>query len=184
LNFLCLEFINSNSQWNIDHEPYHDPIQDEKWIHDFLTKWQLTFTPLLTEQQLKEFILLRSLLYKSLNALCNGDEISETNLREINRYLSLAKLNSKLIRENKKYKIISNPVVKDWNYVLSSITASFAQLISGPEINRIRECDNPECKWFFYDESKNSSRRWCCNTCASLMKVRRFRQLKRSQDKI
>lgn len=175
MDFLCFDFINSNSQWRITHDP-HDPFQDEQWVNDLLDKWQLKVSPSLTRQQLESLISLRSLLAESLGAICKGEVIPEAQFQEINHYLSLTKLNYQLIKENERYKTVPNPVVRDWNYVLSSITASFAQLISGPEVNRIRQCENPQCKWFFYDESKNYSRRWCGNTCASLMKVRRFRE--------
>ncbi|TMC65135.1 MAG: CGNR zinc finger domain-containing protein [Chloroflexota bacterium] len=36
-------------------------------------------------------------------------------------------------------------------------------------------CENPDCRWVYYDESANQNRRWCEDSCANLMRVRRFR---------
>jgi predicted RNA-binding Zn ribbon-like protein len=41
---------------------------------------------------------------------------------------------------------------------------------------RLRLCGSPECRWAFYDRSKNHSSRWCSMTsCGNREKARRFR---------
>jgi predicted RNA-binding Zn ribbon-like protein len=41
----------------------------------------------------------------------------------------------------------------------------------------IRKCENPECILFFYDTSKNHSRRWCSmELCGNRSKVAAFRE--------
>lgn len=44
----------------------------------------------------------------------------------------------------------------------------------------IRECEGPECGWFFLDESRNRRRRWCSmESCGNRAKARRFYRKKR-----
>ncbi|WP_442913751.1 CGNR zinc finger domain-containing protein [Lacrimispora sp.] len=57
-----------------------------------------------------------------------------------------------------------------------SAAASFSTLISSEAVNHLKTCQNPECGWFFLDESKRENRKWCSDTCATLMKDRRFRE--------
>jgi predicted RNA-binding Zn ribbon-like protein len=42
---------------------------------------------------------------------------------------------------------------------------------------RIRVCRNPECRWAFFDQSRNRARMWCAMAeCGNKMKARRFRR--------
>src|ERR687888_470126 len=50
-----------------------------------------------------------------------------------------------------------------------------AELLVGPELERVRECAAGDCRWLFLDTSKNRSRRWCdMKSCGNRAKVRRF----------
>ena len=61
--------------------------------------------------------------------------------------------------------------------MLAAIVGSFAEILAFGEPERIKICQNPDCLWIFYDNSKNHSRKWCENAtgCGNLIKVRRFR---------
>jgi len=50
-----------------------------------------------------------------------------------------------------------------------------------PGGSRLKDCPTPEgCGWFFQDQSKNNSRRWCnMKTCGNTAKVNRFNAKKR-----
>ena len=51
-------------------------------------------------------------------------------------------------------------------------------LLTSPELARVKAC--PGCGWFFLDETKNGSRRWCSmRMCGSLAKARRYYRRKR-----
>lgn len=73
------------------------------------------------------------------------------------------------------------PVEGGWPAVWQRIVALFCETLATYEPRRIRKCGNPACGWVVYDASKNASRRWCCNTCASLMKARRFRRRRQGE---
>ena len=56
------------------------------------------------------------------------------------------------------------------------LAQSAFDLLTGETMQRLRSCDNPECRWLFLDTSKNHTRRWCdMKLCGNRMKARRFK---------
>jgi predicted RNA-binding Zn ribbon-like protein len=56
--------------------------------------------------------------------------------------------------------------------LLLPIAKSVSELLRGGNSAYIRSCSNPNCILFFYDTSKNHSRRWCnMDTCGNRVKV-------------
>jgi predicted RNA-binding Zn ribbon-like protein len=54
-------------------------------------------------------------------------------------------------------------------------------LLTGQELERLRECAAGDCGWLFLDRSKNRSRRWCDMTvCGNRDKARRHRARRRA----
>ena len=63
---------------------------------------------------------------------------------------------------------------------LGSIALSAAELLTSPEIARVRACGGESCGWLFLDTSRNRSRQWCdMRDCGNVAKVRRFRDRQR-----
>jgi predicted RNA-binding Zn ribbon-like protein len=51
-----------------------------------------------------------------------------------------------------------------------------ARLLTSPLLGRVRACAAADCGWWFLDDTKNASRRWCdMKICGNRDKVRRFR---------
>lgn len=64
------------------------------------------------------------------------------------------------------------------------MAAAYADMLAAGGAERLRVCDNPDCKWIYYDETKNRSKRYCDDkACGNLLKVRRFRERARQQPK-
>lgn len=173
MNLVCLDLI--NTEWALTHPPDRELLNDPKWVHDFLVKWGLPQDFEVTASQGAELIELRTLLSQAATAIGLSGKPTDEQLEQLNRRLAATPLQSQLQEHGGSFSVSISPVVEDWNAVLYQITASFADLLAVRDIKRLKRCDNPECQWIFFDESKNSTRRWCCNTCASLIKVRRFR---------
>ena len=67
--------------------------------------------------------------------------------------------------------------------ILYRIVKSAADLLVSAELQRLRECADPECGWLFLDFSRNHSRRWCSmESCGNRAKARRFYR-RRQQNK-
>jgi predicted RNA-binding Zn ribbon-like protein len=65
--------------------------------------------------------------------------------------------------------------------VLWPIAWSAHELLTGPEVGRLRVCANDDCHWLFLDRSKNRSRRWCAMwNCGNVEKARRHRRRHRA----
>lgn len=59
---------------------------------------------------------------------------------------------------------------------LTQIARAAAELLTSPEISRVRVCGGESCGWLFLDTSRNRSRQWCdMSDCGNVAKVRRFR---------
>ena len=172
MDFLCLEFI--NSQWYNTHKPFYEPLQDEVWVRLFCSKWDLPDMLQFPEA----FAILsevRSVLHASLTELIEKRKLSETNLGNLNAYLASTDVHNKLEAGSDGFTLRLVPEQHDINWIIFKIALSFAELISEYALERLKICSNPECDWFFYDESKSKTKKWCENTCASLIKVRKFR---------
>jgi predicted RNA-binding Zn ribbon-like protein len=65
----------------------------------------------------------------------------------------------------------------DLDRVLWEISRAAGRLVLSPRLSRVRSCAAGDCGWWFVDDTKNHSRRWCdMKICGNREKVRRFRQ--------
>ena len=65
----------------------------------------------------------------------------------------------------------------DLNRILWEIGRAAGRLVLSPRLSKIRSCAAADCGWWFTDDTKNHSRRWCdMKICGNREKVRRFRQ--------
>jgi predicted RNA-binding Zn ribbon-like protein len=61
--------------------------------------------------------------------------------------------------------------------VVWEIAHATGRLILSPRVANVRSCGAGDCGWWFLDETKNHSRRWCdMKTCGNREKLRRFRK--------
>jgi predicted RNA-binding Zn ribbon-like protein len=63
---------------------------------------------------------------------------------------------------------------------LGAIVASVAQAAARGTWSRLRICAAPDCRWAFYDSSRNGGGRWCSMAvCGNRDKTRRYRDRQR-----
>lgn len=64
------------------------------------------------------------------------------------------------------------------------IVRDAANLLTSPELTRVRICASSDCNWLFLDSSKNRSRRWCdMKSCGNRAKARRHYGRKKEENK-
>jgi predicted RNA-binding Zn ribbon-like protein len=98
----------------------------------------------------------------------------------LDRFLAGAAYRRRVTSEDSAHRLELAPLRRDWAWVLSEIASSFAEVLEG-ELERVKVCDNPECRWAFYDTTKNRRRRWCNPAeCGNVFKVREFRARQRA----
>ena len=65
---------------------------------------------------------------------------------------------------------------------LGRLTESIARELTQGRPERLRVCENPECRWIFVDTSHSGRRKWCdMRTCGNRVKVARHRQRRREE---
>ena len=64
----------------------------------------------------------------------------------------------------------------DLDRILWEIGRATGRLVLSPRLARIRSCAASDCGWWFVDDTKNRSRRWCdMKICGNREKIRRYR---------
>jgi predicted RNA-binding Zn ribbon-like protein len=174
VNSLCLEFVNSS--WYITHKTLVDPLNDAEWLMKLADKWNIKSLPSPTEVQRASLIELRSKFAKLLDKAIEGDKLTREDIEFVNNYMVNASFYRQLQDEKGTFKLCDIPESSNWNWFMAEVAASYSRLYSSAAVNSLKKCQNTECGWFFIDESKSGNRKWCDDTCATLIKVRRFRQ--------
>ena len=65
----------------------------------------------------------------------------------------------------------------DLDRVLWEVARTASRLLTSPTLARVRPCAAHDCGWWFLDDTKNGSRRWCdMKICGNREKLRRFRR--------
>jgi predicted RNA-binding Zn ribbon-like protein len=69
------------------------------------------------------------------------------------------------------------PASEGVDQALGQMLATVFRAMSDGTWNRMKACGDPDCRWAFYDGSKNRSGRWCdMASCGNRMKARAFRE--------
>ena len=93
----------------------------------------------------------------------------EEAFKEASKHLQLRWTGEKLVRELPHSSAL--PELPLWLLSLSA-----AELMTSEQMQLLRACGSPECRWLFVDTSKNHTRRWCdMKICGNRMKARRFK---------
>jgi predicted RNA-binding Zn ribbon-like protein len=130
---------------------------------------------------LKDLIAFRERLREAVLRLEGGFAPSGEFTQEVNRGLLqhplatvLRKLEGRIVRE--QLLDLKRPTDL-WMLIFEGT----ADLLSEPEIDRIRQCE--ACVVHFFDTSKKGSRRWCSmNMCGNKLKVAAYQRRKREGD--
>lgn len=173
---LFLTFVNTKS-YKKNHV-FQDPLELQSWWNEISKKFDLPIQEVPDEEERLILVTLRDFLIEQLEVIISGENLSEQASHEINELLSLNAVNYQLKKIDGTLELAVVSHSSEMNQLIQMIVLSFIELTIMSDRRRIKACANPECHWYFYDESKNSSRRWCDGTCRSLMKVRAFRKRK------
>ncbi len=121
---------------------------------------------------------LRSVLRSIVEELIEHKTISDNKLEQLNCFMT--PVTSYLVLERNDQQGFQlrteslNPASAS-----AEIARSFATLIAESDWRRLKVCANESCRWAYFDESRNRSRRWCdSKLCGNVMKVRAFRKRK------
>lgn len=178
---LSLEFMNSDWRDYRGSGRREDRLRDPEWVRQFLARWGLEVGAEPGRASLASLAALRELLWRIAGAIAADREPEAGDVEALNGVLGASQASRRLVREGAGYRLELVAPRRDWSWVAAEIAASFAGLLASRDPQRVKICNNPDCGWIFYDESKSRTRRWCDDACGNLVKVRRFRGRRRGR---
>ena len=180
LDFLNSEWGDFRGRWRVD------SLLKPEWLEKFLARWHLEADHLPTSSELDALVELRTLMRRIGASLHTGEPLND-DLEKLNQVFLAAAVIRHIQWNEGTFLLEIKPLEKNWHSVMADIAASFAEFLAFGDLQRLKICENPYCRGFFYDETKSRTKHWCTNSkCGNLWKVRRFRarQKKRTIDEV
>jgi len=184
---LCLDFANTISDRDTDLGDYSDLAswfekqeaitrEDGLQLHD-----EAAQQPDRALSVFRKAVALREAIYHVFSAVAAGSSPSEKSLRSLNRVVSEALRNLRIVQIDVGFLWQWADTVPVLEFPLWLAAHSAANLLTSEQQSRVRQCGSEDCDWLFLDRSKNRSRRWCdMGECGNREKARRARQRQRA----
>jgi predicted RNA-binding Zn ribbon-like protein len=132
------------------------------------------------ETVFRQAIRLRETLRDAVERLSAGKLVSPETVKVVNRILASRPVYRQLLQEGRGYITRLEPVSEVPLHLLVPVAESAAWLLEHGDRSLVRQCENPECVLFFYDTTKNKTRRWCSmDGCGSRAKAMAYYRRKK-----
>jgi predicted RNA-binding Zn ribbon-like protein len=140
-----------------------------KWLIDrFGADWRAR--PDEAEAGLRGATALREAMFRNFAATADGRPPTDEDMAALNAALALAPPRRRLRPGGWEIGTPDSSV----SVLLAPTLWSAADLLVRPQLQRLRQCANPECGWLFLDNSKSGNRRWCSmSACGNRAKAHR-----------
>jgi predicted RNA-binding Zn ribbon-like protein len=191
-HYRCLDFVNTAL---VAARGRADPIQDfdglVSWLHDAglidaaqrsvaFEKWSRGRE---AQQVYAGALLFRIRLKEIAEKLTSRGQVPKSGLDAINEQLQSRVTRAKLKRGKSGFVERLETELTEPRQLIVPLAQSAADLLCNGELSLVKRCANPSCSLFFYDTSKNHTRRWCSmDTCGSRMKMAAYYQRRRLRD--
>ena len=124
---------------------------------------------------------LRELLRRIAETVAADREVPTHDIKRLDAFLEWADVRHRVHKTPDGVRLETVPLVAGDEWLAGAIALSAAEFLASGDRQRLKVCGNSGCRWVFYDDTKNRSRRWCdSNLCGNLFKVRRYRSRHRS----
>lgn len=180
---LWTDFVNSDYHDWRGGDRSEDRLGKANWQQDFLERWQLNAAvPASPEEELSMRNFRIELI--ALGArLSSGESLTDIEKQWLNGVMQAGHVRRTLTTIDQELKLQLVAVEAHWSQVMAEVAADFALTLVEGEGGRIRICDNSDCRWMFYDDTRSRTQKYCDDKmCGNLMKVRRFRAKRKSQN--
>jgi predicted RNA-binding Zn ribbon-like protein len=109
----------------------------------------------------------------------NGEGLDAAAVELLNREAARSKVVA-MFDDHASWRI--EPAADGVDRGLGQMLATVFRSMSDGTWGRMKACGNPDCRWAFYDATKNRSGRWCeMASCGNRMKARAFRDRARER---
>ncbi|MGW3917657.1 CGNR zinc finger domain-containing protein [Streptomyces sp. NPDC005070] len=117
---------------------------------------------------------LREAIYELVTARRLEQEYDETALSVLNGAARKPPATPQLTRAGRRTEASAEQA-------LSTVARAAVELLSGPDVPLLRECENPECTRVYVDRSRGTRRQWCgMESCGNRFKAAAYRARKKS----
>ena len=124
---------------------------------------------------------LREAMAEVSYAWLDGRSPSAAPLRTLELHFKAARLQQRLCWKGSQLEWSWSGMEAEAELPLWLLSLAASDLMVSDAVQRVRACDNEECRWLFLDTSKNHTRRWCdMKVCGNRMKARRFKAQKKT----
>jgi predicted RNA-binding Zn ribbon-like protein len=157
-----------------------DLVDDPAWFERYVRPWKHVLRGESNADVRAALKGLRRVIRAIVDRIAAGRSVPSRLWAGLNSVLAGSPFVRRLERSGRGYAFPAVAQAPGLAAMLGEIASGFGETLARGEPARVKICDNRDCRWVFYDRSKNRSRRWCeGNTgCGNLMKVRRFRARK------
>lgn len=182
---LCLDFVNT-VDWRLSMHPvellgtYVDlvvwgvqtGIIDEQQAGGFVAEAERD--PKAADRVLARAVAVREAIFRVLAALIAKQAIEPGDLQAINTMVQEAMDHATVVATAGGFAWGWSGTTR-LDSMLWPVLRSAADMLTSPELSRVKMCADPDCGWLFVDRSKNGRRSWCSmQDCGNRAKARRF----------
>lgn len=175
---LCLSYCATvGERWRRCFERLRTPADLARWLVDADV---LSERVEVTDRQLAQARRLREAIYRAVRAAMSSEQVTDEDRRIINRFARRYSVSPQLRPERQLQRWVGHDPV---GAGLASVAVDAVELLTGPEMARVRECAAPDCALLFLDTSRPGRRRWCADgACGSRSRAANYRSRRRAPD--
>jgi predicted RNA-binding Zn ribbon-like protein len=115
---------------------------------------------------------LREAIYRTVNSTRHGKTPDGGDIEMINRWAATPTLAPQIGARLRRSWLAADP----GRAALASIAREAVELLTGPDLTRIRNCASPSCPLMFIDRSRPGRRRWCSTRCSNPVNTAAYRR--------
>lgn len=132
--------------------------------------------PVVSRRQHERLIELREAAYRLVRAAMSGKTLPGADSALVND-AALGATFAPQLAARRAGKGVTWVARNPFEAALTDLARDAVELVGGPRVSRIKECERAECSRLFVDESQSGRRRWCSmERCGNLAKIAGYRR--------
>ncbi|MFC9709613.1 CGNR zinc finger domain-containing protein [Paenibacillus sp. NPDC056933] len=177
---LWTDFVNSDYHDWRGGDRSEDRLGKKEWQQRFLEQWKMSASIPASPEEEGVMRIFRNELQALATRLSAGESLTDKDQKWLNGKMAEGQVIRRLNSAGEGLELLLIPVETHWQQVMAEVAADFAITVVEGDGGRIRICDNKDCRWIFYDDTRSRTQKYCDDKmCGNLMKVRRFRAKKK-----
>ena len=191
-NHLCLDFVNTKVAENgVPKDLLEGPADLAAWAvavklldlpraKKLAKLWQEAGS----REEFEEVLGFRKVLHALAEAMTRSESVKTPTLNAINERLRTLNGYAEVLPSDEGFAKRFVLEIHAPSQLLGPVAEAASNLLCYANLAYVKKCENPSCVLYFYDGTKNHSRRWCSmRACGNRTKVAAFYQRQRQQAK-